>query len=143
MDAPDKVATLVLDSWPVMEWLQAREPATAYFDRLIERVLRGEVRVIMSRINLGEVLYSCWKLKTGDPAMLFTDVEALPIEVISVDDDVVIEAAHIKAFSKASYADCFAAALALRFDVPVVTGDLDFRELLVTQPKLRIEWAGT
>ena len=74
--------------------------------------------------------------------MLFADVEALPIEVISVDDELVIEAARIKSSSSASYADCFAAALALRFDAPVVTGDPDFRELLVTQPKLRIEWVG-
>jgi ribonuclease VapC len=142
VDAPDKVVTFVLDSWPVMEWLQGREPATAYFDALTERVLRGQVRIVMSRINLGEVLYSCWKLKTGDPAMLFADVEALPIEMISVDDELVIEAAHIKSKCDASYADCFAAALALRFDAPVITGDHDFRELLMTQPKLQVEWAG-
>jgi ribonuclease VapC len=142
VEATDKVVTFVLDSWPVMEWLQERQPATAYFDALMERVLRDQIRVVMSRINFGEVLYSCWKLKTGDPAMLFADVEALPVEVISVDDELVIEAARIKSTCDASYADCFAAAVALRFDVPVITGDRDFRELLVTQPKLRIEWAG-
>lgn len=142
MAAPDKVLTYVLDSWPVMEWLQGREPATAYFDDLIEHTIRGQVRVVMSRINLGEVLYSCWKLKTTDPAMLFADVEALPIEVISVDDELVIEAARMKSACDASYADCFAAALALRLDVSVITGDRDFRELLMTQPKLQIEWIG-
>jgi ribonuclease VapC len=124
-----------------MEWLQ-REPATAIFDALMERTLRGELRLIMSRINFGEVLYSCWKLDTTEAARLFADAEALPIDVISVDDNLVIEAARLKAGCSASYADCFPAALALRYDSPLITGDKEFRKLSIRQPRLQFNWVG-
>ena len=121
-----------------MEWLQEREPATLRFDDLLERALRGQVRLIMSRINFGEILYSCWKLPDVDASRLLADVEALPIDIISVDDDLVIEAARLKVICSASYADCFAAAL----DSPVVTGDKEFRDLARVQPKLLLSWVG-
>jgi predicted nucleic acid-binding protein len=134
--------THVLDSWPVMEWLQQREPTTTHMDDLIERALRGEARVAVSRINFGEILYSCWKLDVKHAAQLRADFETLPFDVLSVDDDLVVEAAEIKAWVSASYADCFAAALALRFDVPVITGDDEFAKMLALHPKLKLEWVG-
>jgi predicted nucleic acid-binding protein len=139
---PDSVETYIVDTWPVMEWLQQLEPGAAHFERLIERVLDGKLRLVMSRINFGEVLYSCWKLDPGQAAQLFADAETLPIDIISVDDDLVIEAARLKAGTTASYADCFAAALALRHNVPVVTGDKDFPDLVRVQPKLQVRWVG-
>lgn len=138
MAEPGRTDTHILDSWPVMEWLQEREPATLRFDDLLERALRGQVRLIMSRINFGEILYSCWKLPDVDASRLLADVEALPIDIISVDDDLVIEAARLKVICSASYADCFAAAL----DSPVVTGDKEFRDLARVQPKLLLSWVG-
>jgi len=132
----------VLDTWPVMEWLQQREPATSALDLLIEQAIREQIHLVMSRINFGEVLYSCWKLHRSDSAQLFADVEALPIELISVDDLLVTEAARLKARTTASYADCFAAALALRHQAPVITGDQDFRDLLRIQPDLKLHWLG-
>jgi predicted nucleic acid-binding protein len=139
---PDRIDTLILDSWPVMEWLQQREPATTLFDGLLERALRGQLRLMMSRINFGEILYSCWKLNKVEADRLFADAEALPVDIISVDDDLVIEAARLKATCNASYADCFAAALAIRHDVPVVTGDKEFLGLVKVQPRLLLNWLG-
>ncbi len=120
--------------------MQEREPVTTSFDLLIEQAIRRETRLLMCRINFGEVLYSCWKLKRADSAQLVADFEALPIEVVSVDDLLVNEAAHLKAQTTASYADCFAAALALRHRAPVITGDHDFRDLLRVQPDLQLHW---
>ena len=125
-----------------MEWLQEREPATSTFELLIEQTLRRQICLVMSRINFGKVLYSCWKLNPYNSTQLVADVEALPIEVISVDDLLVTEAAELKAHTTASYGDCFAAALALRHRAPVVTGDADFRDLLRTQPALQLHWLG-
>ena len=133
----------VLDTWPLMEWIQQREPATSRLDLLIEQTIRGQIRLVMCRINFGEVLYSCWKLNRTDSAQLLADVEALPIEVMLVDDLLVTEAARLKAHTTASYADCFAAALALRHHVPVITGDHDFQDLLLMQPDLQVHWLGS
>lgn len=134
--------THVLDTWPVMEWLQQREPATSRFDDLIEQSIRGQVKVALSRINFGEILYSCWRLDPNRAQQFRADVESLPFDVISVDDDLVIEAAEIKARVSASYADCFAAALAMRLDVPVITGDDEFVKMRRLHPKLQVEWVG-
>jgi len=51
----------VLDSWPVMEWLKAREPVATRFDELIDLANLGRAHLLMSTINLGEVYYLSWK----------------------------------------------------------------------------------
>ncbi len=142
MDANPAIEIYVLDTWPIMQWLQQREPGTSQFDALMERTLRGEIRLVMSRINFGEVLYSCWKLRRGDSTQLLADAEALPIDLFSVDDALVSEAAELKSRTTASYADCFACALALRFQAPVVTGDTEFQDLAAANPALRLHWVG-
>jgi predicted nucleic acid-binding protein len=142
MASPSAAETFVLDSWPIMEWLQEREPASSRYDELIERAMRGEIQLLMSRINFGEVLYSCWKLNRVDRGQLLADAEALPIGLISVDDSLVREAAELKSRTRASYADCFAAAVALRLRVPVVTGDSEFRDLVASNPLLTLHWIG-
>lgn len=132
-------AQLVLDSWPVLEWLKGRQPATLNFREVLDAAFAERTSLSMSRINYGEVLYS---IRKDFPAERVQAVQAafheLPIRHISVDDALVDEAAALKGVHTCSYADCFAAALAIRSQVPLVTGD---KELLSLQGKgLRIVW---
>lgn len=52
---------LVLDAWPVMEWLKGRRKAADYFELLIADANGSRVELFMSRINLGEIYYSTAK----------------------------------------------------------------------------------
>ena len=64
-------------------------------------------------------------------------LDSLPIEVVPADRPVTLVAAHFKALHRMSYADTFAAALALAMDAVLVTGDPEFKPLEAT---LQIEW---
>ena len=136
-----ELSELLVDSWPVMEWLKGRQPAAAKFRELIERTLAGETALSMSRMNYGEVIYS---IRKDLPPHLREQALAaflqMPMHFYSVDDQLVDEAAALKAVYKISYADAFAAALALRLNVPVVTGDPDFIKL--SPIGLQLYWVG-
>ena len=133
--------TVLLDSWPVLEWLKGRRPAVELFRKLIESALVGDVAFHMSRMNCGEVLYSIRKDFPADrvdaAAAAFCEI---PIQFHSIDDALVEEAAALKAVNTISYADAFAAALAFRMDIPVVTGDREF--LSLRGNGLRLLWVG-
>ena len=47
------------------------------------------------------------------------------------------EAAKLKERFRIAYADCFAAALALEMNAPLVTGDPDFRKM---EEKVAMKW---
>jgi ribonuclease VapC len=128
----------VLDSWPVLEWIQEKEPAASLFGNLLESSLGAGTELFMGRINYGEILYNCRKYFPGTYDAVLADIQALPIDVLAVDDALVNEAAALKAVYPIAYADCFAAALALRMRVPLVTGDKDFRLI----PLLNLIWIG-
>lgn len=96
----------------------------------------------MSRMNYGEVVYS---VRKDFPAERLEQIlkafREIPIHFYSVDDALVDEAAALKSLHAISYADAFAAALAMRLNLPLLTGD---RELLVLrQMGLSIHWLGT
>jgi ribonuclease VapC len=113
-----------------MEWLKDRKRAADYLDLLLAKAKLLEVRLFMSWINLGEVYYSTareWGAGRAD--MVLTRVRELPINLLSVTDEAVLRAARLKAVHKLSYADSFAAALAIELRCPLLTGDVDFLPL--------------
>jgi uncharacterized protein len=56
-------------------------------------------------------------------------IDALPVTLRGVDRALVQAAAMLKAQHPIAYADAFAAATAQQLQVPVVTGDPEFRRL--------------
>lgn len=132
---------LLLDAWPILEWLKNREPAATLFQEIVEDTLASRRTLTMSRINHGEVLYSI--RKTLAPNQVEASLAALagiPIILYSVDDLLIEEAVGLKSVYSISYADAFAAALALRRNVSLVTGDREFRPLL--NIGLKLHWVG-
>jgi len=125
-----------------MEWIKLREPARTHFNLLIDSCIQGESVLEMSRINYGEVIYTI--RKTPD---LFDREESLrnflsaPINVHTIDDALVDEAVELKSKYPFAYADAFAAALAIRLGVPLVTGDKEFRAL-EADALLTLLWVG-
>jgi predicted nucleic acid-binding protein len=123
-----------------MEWIKGREPASTSFDKILDLAEIRQIELHMSRINYGEVVYSIRKaVDIADPITALRAFLALPIHVHTADDALVDEAVELKATYTFSYADAFAAALARRLNVPLVTGDFEFRSL-EAKGLLRLLW---
>ena len=135
-------ALLVIDSWPVMEWLKEREPTAELFEQILRSARDGDRLLLLSSINLGEIYYNCWnewdRLRADEVLDGFSD---LPIHVVHPTERDVIEAARVKGRYKISYADAFATVLALEYEAPVVSGDPDFLKLR-TSGLIAVEWVG-
>ncbi len=126
----------------MLEWMKGREPVCARFSLLARQALDGMVLLHMSRINYGETVYSIRKaLDLPDSAHALRLLSLAPIHVHSVDDLLVDQAVELKSRYPISYADAFAAALAIRLDAPLVTGDTDF-QVLEAEQRLRLRWIG-
>jgi len=126
----------VLDSFAILGWYR-REESELQVQRLLEN---QEHERWMTVVNLGEVYY-----RTAKEADLLIALEALemverlPIQFVEANRTLTLAAADIKAQYALSYADCFAAALALQLDAAVVTGDPEF-EQLERAGIISIEW---
>lgn len=115
--------TVVLDSWAVLRYLEDAGEAAAEVAALLD-----EGRPLMSWINLGEVHYVVRRLSGEDDASeTIRDLRQV-VDARLPDERLVLQAATIKAHWTMSYADAFAAALAVAWDAVLWTGD---PELLV------------
>lgn len=111
--------TVVLDSWAVLRLLEGTEPAASR----VQLELDGDVRPVMSWINLGEVFYIVRRLH-GPEAALSTVRDVRPqLELDLPDEQRVLSAATITAEYPMAYADAFAAATALAHQATLLTGD--------------------
>jgi len=111
--------TVVFDSWAVLRLLEGTEPAASR----VQLGLDGDVRPVMSWINLGEVFYIVRRLH-GHEAALSTVRDVRPqLELDLPDEQRVLGAATIKAEYPMAYADAFAAATALAHQATLLTGD--------------------
>jgi predicted nucleic acid-binding protein len=139
--AAESVPELVVDSWPIMEWVKGREPAMSAFRTMIEKAIAGEILLSMSRMNHGEVIYSIRKdIPAHLQQMALAAFREIPIRLYSVDDLLVDEAVALKSVYKISFADAFGAALSLRLGLPFVTGDRELLALIVIG--LQLHWVG-
>jgi predicted nucleic acid-binding protein len=121
---------LVVDAWPMMEWIQGKEPAAAAFDSILAAAVRGEVKLLMCWINQGEVAYLIRKNFLGERASVAVDrVRKLPIELLSVPDRLIDSAVDLKSKYPISFADAFAVAQAVELSCALITGDRDLLRL--------------
>jgi predicted nucleic acid-binding protein len=133
--------TLALDSWVILAWLKDQPPGAGAMAALWEQAEAGRVQLVMNIVNLGEVFYLVAKARGEASARtVLQNLQARRLEIVPAPDDLVLEAATLKARYPISYADAFAAATALARGAPLVTGDPEMRSL--TGEGLRLEWAG-
>ena len=127
----------VLDSFAVLALL-GKEPGSDEVANLLRRAQEGHARLLMSWVNAGEVAYIVerrWGISRLHAALAM--LEATALEIVPVERELALMAAHIKADHAIAYADAFAAALAQYTEATLVTGDPEF-ELLVDV--LTIRW---
>lgn len=115
--------TVVLDSWAVLRYLEDEGAAAEEVARLL-----ADDRPLISWINLGEVHYVLRRLVGEDAAIQTVRDLREVMEARLPDERVILDAARIKADQPMSYADAFAAALAVAQEAELWTGD---PELLV------------
>jgi predicted nucleic acid-binding protein len=89
----------------------------------------GQISLIVSEINLGEVYYRCIRRTGKNLAIeIIEQFTLLPIEIAPVDWDLICKASELKAEIPIAYADCFAIATALLKEATVITGDPEFAQ---------------
>lgn len=129
--------TFVLDTFAMLAYLQD-EPVASRIEKLLESAEKEKSHLMISIINLGEILYITERRggvsRAQDTLAL---IQQLPIEILPADQQAVFSAAHIKANHALSYADCFAVAAAVDKDAVILTNDPEFEsvETIVT-----VEW---
>jgi predicted nucleic acid-binding protein len=134
------VKTRVLDTWPILEWMNGRQPATDVVEKLFDESLAGSTRLFMSAINAGEVYYFLRKTHSERIAESWRELSAtLPVTIEVPTADEIWDAALLKGQYPIAYADAFAAALAQKYRCPLVTGDPEFRSV----PDLERDWIGS
>lgn len=117
---------LVLDSYALIAHLMAQPPGAAVRD-FLQRADSGDLRLFMSVVNLGEVVYTVERRKGLAAAQVsLSAIEELPIFLEETTKDQALLAARFKARLSIAYADCFALALAQSKGLAVLTGDPEF-----------------
>lgn len=119
----------VLDSYALLAYLN-EEPGAAQVEAVLDRAKRASVRLFMSEINLGEVLYITERKQGQSLAHeTLSALEELPIEFEPATRNRVLAAARLKAQNAMAYADCFAAGLTIEYDACLLTSDPEFKTL--------------
>ncbi|MEK6699622.1 MAG: type II toxin-antitoxin system VapC family toxin [Nitrospirota bacterium] len=125
----------LLDSFALLAYLKKENN----WQRVKDLLSSADNPLLMNDVNVGETYYILARERSMEQADAFLDVilPSLPIIVRSNSFEHVIEASKIKARHPLSFADCFAAATALRENAVIVTGDPEFKHV---RNLIDIEW---
>jgi len=127
----------VLDSFALLAHLD-NEAGAARVEELLGQAKADDIRLWMSVINLGEVLYIIERKRGLEASrQVLAAIEQLPLIIADADRVLTLTAAHIKASFPLSYADAFSIALGQQKKACVVTGD---KEFLQVESLIAIEW---
>ena len=133
----------VLDSFALIGYLE-NEPFAEEMEGVFRDAARGETRLYLHAIHLGEVYYITYREKGKDVADLaYTRIKGFPVSFVDrISEELLLTASSLKARFPISYADSFAAALAKINRVPLLSGDPEF-ESLQENGELNMAWLRT
>ena len=118
-------------------WIQ-NEPGAQIIEDLFIQARKGQVGLIVSEINLGEVYYKCIRRVGKIRAIeIMEQIALLPMEIVPASWDIIIRASELKAEIPIAYADCFAIATALLKNASIITGDPEFTK---ASHLVEVEW---
>jgi predicted nucleic acid-binding protein len=120
---------ILFDAHAILKWTQ-KEAGYEKVKRLMLGCRDGSVTGYMNFLNLGEVYYKSIRTAGTEKAKaLLENFQRLPVNLVLPDKELIWKASEIKAEYPISFADCFAAATALRYDAKILTGDPEFKKL--------------
>lgn len=135
----DRELVYIIDSFAMLAYLGG-EAGEGRVKEILHETSRGSCRALMSLINLGEVAYITERERGLAKAQeVLAIIEQLPVEILPVDHQTVLGAAHIKAGYPIAYADAFTVMAAQSHDGVMLTGDPEFE---IVKGIVRIEWIG-
>ena len=127
---PSKPRAYVLDSWSVMAFLED-EPAGEAVGNIIADAHDHGIPLMMTTVNAGEV----WYILAREVSETAADQSIKDLLELGIQFH---DAARFKAVKKMSFADCFAAALAVYHKgSALVTGDKEFKQV---EESIKIFW---
>ncbi|MGA9363809.1 MAG: type II toxin-antitoxin system VapC family toxin [Bacteroidota bacterium] len=127
----------VMDSYAVIAYLEREEGYEEIAKAFDECVLKDR-EVFLCIVNWGEVIYHALRTGGDKTANLAEEaMKVLPIQLVEANKELTHQAAYLKASNKMSYADCFAAALAMKKKCELVTGDKEFKQI---EKQVKIRW---
>ena len=132
--------SIVLDSFALIGYLE-NEAFSSRFETLLKQAREGKNLIYLHAIHLGEVYYIILREQGQDLADLaYARIRAFPLTYIEIiDEELLRTAATLKAKYQISYADAFAAAMAVMNNAFLLTGDPEFR-VIEKKEKISIEW---
>ncbi len=131
------MAVKVLDSYALMAFFED-EPGADFVRGLIHKAVEGDINLLMTAVNLGEVWYAIARNNSPEVADQYIhEIKGMGIEIVDADWNLTRQAAAFKANGNISYADCFAAGLAKLKKAELVTGDKEFKPL---EGEIKISW---
>lgn len=126
----NSISNYVLDSYAILVYFQGEEKGSDFIRSLFEKASEGRCTLYLCVINLGEALYIIEKKMGLQSAQLaLSRIKAIPLEIIIADEEITLQAAHIKANFAISDAGCFAASVCITKNALLVTGDPGFKLL--------------
>jgi len=135
----DDLERYVLDSYALLAYLGG-EIGAAKVEQLLKLTQKGACVLYLSWMNLGETLYIVERQRgLQDALSVLGLIKQLPISLLEVTNEQVLEAAHIKAHHPLTYADAFAVAAAQDKGAKLVTGDPEFEAV---SELVNILWIG-
>jgi predicted nucleic acid-binding protein len=128
---------ILFDAHAILRWTQ-KERGYQKVKSLLIACREQSALGYMNQINLGEVYYKTIRAIGLEEAQKFLEnFFRLPLSIILPDSELIWKASEIKAEHAISYADCFAAATALRYEAVILTGDPDFKKI---ESLVSVEW---
>lgn len=130
----------ILDSYALIGYLE-NEHFASRIERLLKQARKGETRLYLHALHLGEVYYLTLREQGTHLADLaYSRIKAFPLTFIDhIDEELLLTAANLKANFPISYADSFAAALAKIKNCALLSGDPELK-LLENKKVVAIEW---
>jgi predicted nucleic acid-binding protein len=121
-------------------WLRDERPAADSVRATLQEADEENLQLSMSWINVGEVYYMLARKHDSKTAEIFlTRLPSLPIRLVLPEEEEIVAAAKLKSTYRISYADAFAAALAVKENAALITGDPEMRDFAGV---LTVEWIG-
>jgi predicted nucleic acid-binding protein len=130
---------IVFDSFAIIA-LFREEPGHRIVSDTLAAISVNEMQGFMSVANAGEIFYMTSRKQGYKQAQIAIEsLMKFPIEFVTADLLLSIEAAKLKAKYKFSYADAFAAALTITHKATLITGDKEFKQL-VGEPHFKVRF---
>jgi len=127
----------IFDSYALLTFFQNESGAETVLE-FIKESKENNVEPLICVINLGEILYLT-KRRFGNAKKIeiLGRIHQLSFNIIPATNELVFEAAEIKADYPISYADSFAVACAMDQSAEIITGDPDFKKV---EHLVKIHW---